>query len=1089
MVGGDGLGAVFARVRSAIIFLFLLLLGFLLVRRDVLDRDHGAKVSSEGTALRGSLGKLPLAFEPNLGQAPNEVKFLAHGGGYGLYLNSTSAVLALTSPSRRARRSGENVGSSVVAMRFGGAQKNPEVSAVGRLPGRSNYFIGRDPAGWLTDVAQFSRVRYRHLYPDIDLDFYGKQNRLEYDFEVYPGGDPGQIELDFTGSDLHLNASGDLVVESDGSEVGFQSPHVYEVDGADRRPVAAGFELRGPARVGFRVGPYDRRHTLVIDPVLIFSTYFGGAGGESCSAITGVVLPNCPAITVDSASRVYIAGTTTSATGFPTPAGGSATTVGPGGGNADVFVARITGTGNSLALDYLTFLGGSATDYPTGVGVDSGFNVYVAGLTNSTDFPATASAFQTAPGSAGTHVFFSKLNSTGSANLYSTYLSGSGVDTASALAVDSGGLAYIFGTTTSPNFPTTTAAIQTTAAATNQFFFSKINPASSGQSSLQYSTFLGGSTPANGVVTGGGIAVDSSLNVYVAGGTNFSNMPVLNAFQGTAQGGFDAWVAKLNAPANNTQQYTVSFETYFGGSGDDIAYGVATDGTNTYVTGSTTSTNITAPSGSTPFQGSNAGGTDAFIAQFGAPPTSGTTQGAVPLTYFTYLGGSSTDAALAIVADQTTTGDLRVTGYTDSTDFPVITNPVQGTSGGGRDAFVARIQTTATTTSGSASTYLGGSGTDIGTSVALDSGLNTYVAGETSSPNFPQAIPIRPSISGPSDAFVSKLGPTISGLGFLCSGTGCPSPPASNPTVNPTPVGVGNQITFTYSIYNAGDPVPGVLFTDSVGQLLTSQIVSATASSGTCSVSTGNVTATCNLGTVNTSSITTSGSTTSTAVADTVSIVVSVTTPTVTGTIPPKPPDIGNSGVLNVVGTTFQQSASGTATVNDFGVTATPSTATVIAGATASYVVTTTPTGPIPESVTLACGSGVPAQASCSFSGSNSSIPNLNNGAQSRTVSITTTQRVTTPASRFDGRRFFYALWLPLSGLVLVSGALGRRRYWLIGLFVILILAGIVLQAGCGSTSHGSSTTTGTPAGTYLVTINATTGGATRSTTVQLVVQ
>ncbi|MBV8771236.1 MAG: SBBP repeat-containing protein, partial [Deltaproteobacteria bacterium] len=935
----------------------------------------------------------------------------------------------------------------------------------------------------MTDITQFSGVRYRALYPGIDLDFYGKQSRLEYDFAVYPGGDPGQIEFDFAGADeLHVAASGDLVVGIDGRELQLAMPLVYELDGAAMHSVGSRFELRGPARAGFRVGNYDHRHTLIIDPVLIFSTYFGGSGAESCSAIvaTGGVVPNCPAVAVDSASRVYLAGATTSATGFPTPGGGSAATIGPRGGSSDIFVARISSSGSSLSLDYLTFLGGSGTDYPTGIGVDSGFNVYLAGTTNSADFPVTSSAFQSAPGSSGNHVFLSKLNSTASANLYSTYLSGNGVDMASALAVDNQGSSYVFGTTSSANFPTTTSALQPTAAASNQFFFSKINAGSSGQNSLAYSTFLGGSTPANGLVTGGAIAVDSSLNVYLAGGTNFTNMPVLNAFQGATQGGFDAWVAKLNAPANNTQQYTVSFETYFGGNGDDIAYGVASDGTNTYVTGSTTSTNICvvmsgtncAISGTTPFQAAIAGGSDAFLAKFGLPTTSGTTQGSVPVTYFTYLGGTQNDAALAIVADPNATGNVRITGYTDSADFPVVSNPVQGSSGGGRDAFIARILTTGTTTGASASSYLGGAGTDIGTSVAVDASLNTYVVGETSSANFPVVSALQPTLSGASDAFVSKLGPTIAGLGFLCSGTGC-APAPSNPTVGPTPVGVGNQITFSYTIYNAGDPVPGVLFTDNVGQPQNSTIVSATPSVGTCSIGSGSSTAFCNLGTVNTSTITTSGSNTSTAAAATVMVVVSATAPSVTGVIPPKPPDIGNSGVLTVAGSNFQQAASGTATVNDFGITASPATATVIAGATANYVVTATPTGPIPEAVTLACGSGLPSQASCSFSGNNSSIPNLNNGAQSRTVSITTTQRVTTPASRSHTTRFFYALWLPLSGMLLVAGHGRRRKYSLMGLLVPVVIASMMIDAGCGYTNHGTSTTTGTPAGTYSVSINA----------------
>ena len=305
------------------------------------------------------------------------------------------------------------------------------------------------------------------------------------------------------------------------------------------------------------------------------------------------------------------------------------------GGTSDVFVAAISSTGSALSLDYLTFIGGTGMDYPTGIGVDGGFNVYVAGNTSSSDFP-TVNGLQ--PSATGNHVFLTKLDSSGSANLYSTYLAGSGTDTASDLVVDNQAHAHIFGITSSASgFQTTPGALQGTynAGAANQFFFTKLDPAQNGANSLLYSTFIGGASPA-GSVMGGAIAVDSNLNAYLAGGTSFTDMPLVNAFQGTLQGGFDAWVAKLNAPATNTQQYSVGYETYFGGTGDEIAYGVATDGTNTFVTGSTTSSGI-AVSGTTAFQkclddptnpttcGTGATAKDAFVAKFGVPTTTGKT--------------------------------------------------------------------------------------------------------------------------------------------------------------------------------------------------------------------------------------------------------------------------------------------------------------------------------------------------------------------------------------------------------------------------------------------------------------------------------
>ena len=1089
MVSRGRVGAVFARGRAPVIFALLLLGGALLLRRDVagpnpVHNAHADAGLSNPQRIRAAFGRLPMSFEPNQGQSDSRVRFLARGNGYGLYLTSSEAVLALPQ-----RFKGES--RPVVEMQFSGANDSAQLAGTDRLPGRSNYFIGNDPSRWHLNVPQFSRVQYRNLYPGIDLDFYGKQGRLEYDFEVAPGADPNHINLDFKGTkNLQVAANGDLVLILDSGELRFEALHIYQKTADGTHPVRGSFVLRSDNRVAFQVGDYDRSQTLVIDPVLTFSTYLGGSGAESCTAIAAApagFVPHCPAIAVDSASRAYVAGATTSSGTFPVPSGTPPTL----NGGADVFLVRFDSTGN--ALDYTTYVGGSGTEYPSGVGVDSGFNVYVAGTTNSGDFPTTTGAFQSGPGSASTnHVFFSKFDSSGSVNLYSTYLSGTtGIDTASALAVDTLGRAYVFGTTSSSDFPTTAGALQGTAAATNQFFFGKLDPSASGTSSLQYSTFIGGSTPSGGVVTGGAIAVDSTFNVYLAGGTDFTNMPIVNAYQGTYQGGtHDVWAAKLKAPVNNTQQYTAIYETYFGGSGDDVAYGVATDGTNTFITGSTTSTAITIPTGTTAFQATNKGATDAFIAKFGSPVTSGTSQGTVPLSYFTYLGGTAADTGLSIATDLTS-GNARVTGFTASADFPVTTptpgSNIQASFGGVKDAFVARIltNTTSSTTNTSTANFLGGSGADIGTSIVLDAALNDYVAGETASGNFPlhaqapATTPFQANLAPPTDAFLSKLGPSTTGLSFTCSGTGCPIPVPANPAVSPTPVGVGSQVTFKYSIYNTGDPVAGVLFTDTLGPNTT--FASAAASAGTCPTTAVSGTVVCNLGTVPASITTTSGSTTTTAPAATVSVVVTSPVPTVTGVMPPQPPPISNSAVLSAGPGV---SAQGTATVNDFGISVSPAAATVTAGAPAAYTVTVKPTGGIPASVSLSCGSGLPSGAACTFT--NNPIPNLSNGPQSRSFEITTQARVTTPGSLFRPGQV-YAFWFPVSGLAVLGAGISRKRRLLLGVFFATVLGMIVLQAGCGSSSGGGSTTTGTPAGTYTITINAT-SVATRTTTVQLTV-
>ena len=528
MVDCGRLGGVLRRGRVSILCALVVLGGVSLFRHDVSTLPVSSRVSP--MANTSLMARLPLAFEPNIGQAAQPVRFLARGNGYGLYLTSTEAVLAL--PSWRAAKS---AGTPSVKMQFAGANASAALAGTESLPGRSNYFIGNDSSRWLRNVSHFSRVRYSSLYSGIDLDFYGREGHLEYDFEVAPGADPRQIELQFQGADrLQVGQDGDLVLAVAGRELRFQAPHVYQKSGDRQEEVAGSFIVTANGRAAFQVGEYDRSRTLVIDPVLSFSTYLGGSGDESCSAITGSpFVPHCPAVAIDSASRVYVAGATTSTAGWPTPA--SAASIPPLGGASDVFVARISSTGSALSLDYLTFIGGTGMDYPTGVGVDSGFNVYVAGNTTSSDFP-TINGLQNS--GSGNHAFVTKLDPTGSANLYSTYLrgtAGTGTDTANDMTVDSQAHVYVFGTTTSTDFPTTPGALQGQykTGATNQFFFTKFDPAQSGANSLLYSTFFGGSSPDTGSVVGGAIAVDTNLNVYLAGGTNFTDMPVVNAFQGT----------------------------------------------------------------------------------------------------------------------------------------------------------------------------------------------------------------------------------------------------------------------------------------------------------------------------------------------------------------------------------------------------------------------------------------------------------------------------------------------------------------------------------------------------------------------------
>ena len=657
--------------------------------------------NTEKPQLRKDFGHLPLIFEANQGQTDSRVKFMARGAGYGLFLTGDQAVLELQPQPKSAARP------AVITMQLAGAQAGARVTGANALPGKSNYFIGNDPAKWQHNVPQYSRVRYQSVYPGVNLVYYGKQGQLEYDFEVAPGADPRQVALQFQGTDkLKLDPAGNLLLGSKGGDVQFEAPRVYQQVGSERKAVDGRFVLRAANQVGFEIGEYDRSRALVIDPVLSYSSYLGGSGAEGCFAVNGTPTSGCPGIAVDSAFNIYVAGTTTSAN-FPlTPAPvPPATTPTPfqatNAGAADVFVTKFDITGT--VVQFSTYLGGSGNDTTGGVAVDAATNVYVVGTTASnTNFPTVATnAVQVGPMGAGNHVFASELSPDGMTLLYSTYLGGDGVDTASGLALDFHAKMYLTGTTTSTNYPVSANALQATPRATNQFFITEIDPIAADPShALAYSSYLGGATPTTGTVSGGGIAVDTASNVYITGGTTFTDMG-LNSSQSQA-GGIDAILGKFTLTNPSTTQEV--YLTYMGGTGDDIGRGVAVDSSfSAYITGSTTSTDITSitplPTGVVPYQGINNGGTDAFVAKFGTICTgTSCTSTSVPFNYFTYLGGNGTDVGLGIAVDSSQ--GARVTGYTNSAGtapagLPT-QNAFQAANAGGYDAFVARIDTTTT---------------------------------------------------------------------------------------------------------------------------------------------------------------------------------------------------------------------------------------------------------------------------------------------------------------------------------------------------------------------------------------------------------
>jgi hypothetical protein len=673
----------------------------------------------------------------------------------------------------------------VMRMRLVGGSAKGRVVGLDELPGRSNYFIGNDPKKWRTNVPSYARVKYEGVYPGVDLVYYGNQRQLEYDLVVQPGADPTDIQLEVEadgarpgGADersaLWVDTKGELVIRLADGDVRFHKPIVYQTDPAlgsfagSSSLVEGHYTLTGSNEVRFAFGPHDHTRPLIIDPVLSYSTYLGGSGDDAGYG---------NAIALDSAGNAYLSGSTLSPN-FPTKGSIAGGCVG-GCGSAsyhDIFVTKLSSTGSSLV--YSAYLGGSLDNYGQGIAIDSDGDAYVTGWTASTDFPTTPGAFQQsfvcASGSSScsysTDAFVSKINSNGSALLYSTYLGG-GFDSGLSIAVDSSGYAYLTGTTDSTSFPTTPGAFQSSCPGSgfcndSPSFVTKMDTSGA---SLVYSTYVQGSSAERGEA----IAIDSLGRAFATGITNSPDFPVTpTAFQSTYAGVtctsitppgpcFEAFLIELNETGT-----AALYSTYLGGSDGDWPLGLVLGRNDiVYIAGSTHSIDFPITSGA--LQSEQRGGTcgvapntyrcsNAFVAKFD-PTLSGTAS----FLYSTYFGGSNGDMATGIAIDSAE--NIYVTGTTASDDFPTL-NPIQLTLHGSSDQFVAEMNP-----SGSAllySTYLGGSGREgsalISTkAIAVDAMGNAYIVGATASTDFPVTQMAFQTVygGGPNDSFVAKIAP------------------------------------------------------------------------------------------------------------------------------------------------------------------------------------------------------------------------------------------------------------------------------------------------------------------------------------------